>query len=153
MNDLEKFYNKALKFLSYRPRSEKEIIDKLKTKKAPEDVIKKVIKKLKEYKFVDDLEFARWWVEQRTTINLKAWRVIKFELKQKGIGEEIIQDSEIKAKDDLRIAQKLALKRMERYKNIDKKEARLKLMRYLASRGFNYDIIKQSIDEIFKKEV
>ena len=31
MDDFEKFYNSSLKFLSYRPRSEKEVRNKLKT--------------------------------------------------------------------------------------------------------------------------
>ena len=50
MGDFEKFYNKALEFLSYRPRSEKEVRDKLKTKKVELEVIDRIISKLKEKK-------------------------------------------------------------------------------------------------------
>ena len=97
MDDFEKSYNRALRFLSFRPRSEKEIKDylKLKTKnlelKTQNEIVNSIIKRLKEHKFLDDEEFARWWIEQRTKIKPRAWKVIQYELKQKGIEEETIQ--------------------------------------------------------------
>ena len=42
MDEFGKFYNKALKFLSYRPRSEHEIRDKLTRKKVPQEIIEKI---------------------------------------------------------------------------------------------------------------
>ncbi len=153
MDDFEKFYNKALKFLSYRPRSEKEIIDKLKSKKASDEVIKKVIKKLKEYKFLDDLEFVRWWIEQRTKMNPKGLRLIKIELKRKGIDDKLIEKINLKDRNDLKLVKGLVEKRIERYKKMGKWEVYPKLVRYLSSRGFSYDVIKESIDELFKKRV
>lgn len=153
MDEFEKYYNKALKFLSYRPRSEKEIIDKLRLKKAPEDIVKKVIKKLKEYKFIDDIEFAKWWIKQRTTVSLKSSRIIKQELRFKGIDRDLIDDLGKKAADDLGIVKKIISKRIRRYEKLDQKEMRVKLMRYLASKGFSYDTIKRGIDDFFKKMV
>ena len=92
MDDLEKFYKAAFRFLSFRPRSEKEVKRLLKKKKCDELTSQRIIENLKEHKFLNDEEFARWWIEQRTFIKPKAWRVIKFELKQKGIAEEIIAE-------------------------------------------------------------
>src|SRR3989344_6757140 len=95
----ERYYNLSLRFLSYRPRSEKEIIDYLKkksssvkTSEGQEKLIESIIKKLKEYKFIDDVEFAKFWIEQRTKFKHKPIRVIEYELKQKGINKEIIDD-------------------------------------------------------------
>lgn len=153
VNDFEKFYNKALRFLSYRPRSEKEIVDKLLSKKASENIVKEVIKKLKEYRFVDDLEFANAWVRSRIKTKPRAWRVIKSELKQKGISDEIIgqiYNSEL-AIDELKMAKELVKKKISKYKNLPRQEVYQKLGRFLASKGFNWDTIKGSIDEVFKK--
>jgi regulatory protein len=153
MNEFEKFYNKALKFLSYRPRSEKEVVDRLKSKKAPEEIIKKIVVKLKDYKFINDLEFANWWVEQRTKTKPRALRVIQFELKQKGISDEIIKSQFIidnSQATNKQMAQVLAQKKISKYKNLPKREIYEKLGRYLASKGFNWDTIKQSIDEALK---
>lgn len=144
--------NRALRFLSFRPRSEKEISDYLKKKKVSIIISQKVISKLKESNFLNDVEFAKWWIEQRTLIKPRAWRIIKFELKNKGISEEIIQNSESEETSDSTVAIKLAQKRFLRYKNLPRQEIYQKLGRFLISKGFDYDTVKRSIDEIFSKE-
>ena len=88
--------NRTLRFLSFRPRSEKEIADFLKKKQVDSHNAQKIIDKLKEHKFLNDEEFASWWMEQRTMIKPRAIRVIKMELKQKGISKEIIEKIEQK---------------------------------------------------------
>ncbi|MCL5114011.1 MAG: RecX family transcriptional regulator [Patescibacteria group bacterium] len=149
MDGFEKFYNKALKFLSYRPRSEQEVIKNLLRKKSPEDIIKKITAKLEEQKFLNDEEFVKWWVEQRTTFKPRSLRLIKIELKQKGISndlvEKVINDVGLTI-DDLASARKLVERKKEKWKNLSREQKFQKLSRFLASRGFSYDIIK----EIFK---
>lgn len=155
-NDFGVNLNRALRFLSFRPRSEKEIRDYLSKKKVSELVAQKILSKLKENKFLNDEEFAKWWVEQRTLVKPRAWRVIKIELKQKGIPKEIIeqltQNTEFKLQNDLEMAIKLAQKRLPRYKNLPNQEIYQKLSRYLASKGFDWETVKISIDEVFSKE-
>ncbi|MDP2649598.1 MAG: RecX family transcriptional regulator [bacterium] len=181
MNDLlfDKFYNRALRFLSFRPRSQKEIEDFLKKKSSfakvfdPEDsdrrasegqersdlqsVINAVIKKLKEQKFLNDEEFAKWWIEQRTQFKPRSLYLIKIELKQKGIGEETIElgikNQELGIAKDSELAKKLVEKKIQRYKNLPKHEIYQKMGRFLAQKGFNYETIKQSIDEILSGDV
>ena len=149
--------NRALRFLSFRPRSEKEIRDYFKIKnqkskiKIDEKIIESIIKKLKENKFINDEEFVKWWIEQRTRIKPRASRLIKFELKQKGISDELIQNSELRIKNDFEKAMVLAEKRMPRYKNEEPKKVYEKMSRFLASKSFDYDIIKQVIDQVLSK--
>jgi len=152
--DFEKFYNKCLHFLSFRPRSEKEIRDYLAKKKVSEEVSQKIIAKLKEYKFVDDFEFTKWWIEQRTRIKPKSWWTIKFELKQKGISSELIENSEIETPNDLETAKKLAEKKLRSISNKeDKQKTKEKLGRFLASKGFDWGIIRKSIDDVLSEIV
>lgn len=180
MDEFEKFYNASLRFLSYRPRSEKEIRDKLQkfkikktatteTQKKIERqnfsgsenfsasvvarealIIEAVIAKLKEQNFINDEEFVKWWVEQRTTFKPKSLRVIKLELWQKGIPKEIIDKI---ISNDLEQAKKLVKNRVARYKGLPKEEIYQKLGSFLARRGFDYDMIKQSIDEVLGEGV
>ncbi|EKD64653.1 MAG: regulatory protein RecX [uncultured bacterium] len=155
MGDFERFYNKALRFLSFRPRSEKEISDKLKTQKASPVIIEKVISKLKEQKFLNDEEFAKWWIEQRTTFKPRSLRLIKLELRQKGISKEIIESRIInqESRGDLERAKELVKKRIEKFRDLSKKEIYQKLGSYLARRGFDWETIKQAIDESLFKRV
>jgi len=155
-NDFGVNFNRALRFLSFRPRSEKEIIDYLKKKKVDSNTSQKVILKLKENNFLNDVEFTKWWVEQRTLIKPRAWRIIKIELKQKGISSEIIEElninSESEEENDLTMAIKLTQKRLPRYKNLSRQDLYQKLGKYLAYKGFDWETVKRSIDEVFSKE-
>ncbi len=69
---IDRYYNLSLRYLSYRPRSEKEVFDylMLKTKNLKleniEELVGRIITKLKKVKFLVDREFARFWVELRT---------------------------------------------------------------------------------------
>src|SRR3989344_9126843 len=147
MDEYEKFYNKTLRFLSYRPRSEKELRDKLKKKKTSGEIINKIILRLKENNFINDEEFVKWWIEQRTTFKPRSLRLIKMELKQKGIDAElidsVIQNSEFRIQNDLELAKKLIEKKKEKWRNLTREKKFQKLSRFLASKGFNYDIIKE----------
>src|SRR4051812_9407807 len=86
-------YARAVKNLARRPRSEKEVRDNLLKKKGTPEVIEKVIAKLKEQRFLNDEEFATWWIEQRTRITPRSMRLIRMELIQKGIDKETIESA------------------------------------------------------------
>lgn len=163
MSDFEDFYNSALRFLSYRPRSEKEVRERLRIRnqesgiKNLNSIIDQVIQKLKEYNFINDLEFARKWIESRMKFRPRSLRLIKLELKKKGISDETIQtiihDSKFIIHSDLEQARKLVKKRLSRYKGLDRQKTYEKLGRFLASKGFDWNTIKDSIDEVLKKGV
>ena len=161
--DFEKYYNKCLHFLSFRPRSEKELKEYLhkpsfvKKAKSPEkeeieNTITAIIEKLKEYRFLDDEQFATWWVEQRSKVKPKAKRIIAMELKQKGIEmdviEEVLESEELPSEKEK--VRKLAEKRILKYKDLPRQKIYEKMGRYLASKGFDWEIIRESIDDLIK---
>ncbi len=154
--DFEKFYDKALRFLSYRPRSEKEVRENLQKKKASDSIIQLVIKKLKEQKFLNDDEFTKWWIEQRTLVKPSGKRLIKIELKKKGIDKELIDEIfdgfENIVHDELEMARKLVERKINKYKGLDRQKIYQRLGGFLSRRGFDYDTIKKAIDEFISKE-
>jgi len=162
MDEFEKYLNSALRYLSFRPRSEKEVVDKLKEKKAPSEIIDRIVLQLKDHKFLNDEDFARWFIEQRLRFKPKGIRIIKMELKQKGINQEIIdeaianlssdEESEVPS-SDLESARKLVEKKLPKYRDLDKQIIYQKLGSFLARRGFNWDVIKKSIDDGLADEV
>jgi regulatory protein len=155
MDDFEKFYKASVRFLSFRPRSEKELRDYLVKKKCDDLISKRIIESLTRDKFLNDEEFTRWWVEQRTLLKPKAWRVIVYELKQKGISKELIesvQSSEFKIQNDAESAMKLAEKKLRTiHDRSDRWKVQEKLGRYLAGKGFDWDTIKAVIDQVLAK--
>jgi regulatory protein len=155
MDDFEKFYKASVRFLSFRPRSEKELRDYLVKKKCDDVISKRIIDSLTRDKFLNDEEFTRWWVEQRTILKPKAVRVIKYELKQKGINKDLIDsffESDENSNSDFETALKLAEKKMPRYARFDdRKVIYEKMGRFLASKGFDWDTIKAVIDQVLPK--
>lgn len=150
MDPFEFYCTKALRFLSFRPRSEKEVRDFFNKKKVDPQIIEKIINFLKEKNFINDQKFVAWWIEQRTTFKPRSLRLIKMELQQKGIADELI---EFPISNDKEQAIKLIERKIEKYKDLPKYEIYQKLGPFLARKGFNYDTIKASIDEILTKGV
>ena len=125
--DPKKQLNKALNFLSYRPRSVAEMC---------RHGLEAVVPKLIELDLLDDQKFARWWVDQRLTFRPRGNIALKSELLQKGIDREIIASVLLTKDQEVALAQKLLAK-----KKLDKPRAQ----RYLLSRGFSNDIVYQLI--------
>lgn len=153
----QKLYDKALRFLSFRPRSTFEIQAFLKKHQASVDQEKEILKKLKDLNFLNDEEFVNWWIDQRQTFKPKGLRVIKIELKQKGIAKDMVEkviggNQEKLEKLETAQAKTLAQKRATRYQNLPREEFIAKMERFLLSRGFDWDLTKTVIDELLKKE-
>lgn len=146
----ERYYNLSLRYLSYRPRSEKELIDYLKKKKVSEKNIREIIQRLRELNFINDLEFAKFWIEQRMRIKPKALKVVKYELLSKGIKreiiDEIIEETGKGKEDDFENAKKLADKKLARLVNLPPEKRKEKIMGFLQRRGFDFEIIKKVVD-------
>lgn len=153
MSDLyEKLLSSGFRFVSYRPRSEKEVRDflqkKLKTwKVAGQVTVKKVMDRLVEYGHIDDAKFAAWWIEQRGTFRPKGRRVLIQELRQKGVGGEGILESY----NELEAAKQAIARKMPDWQQLPLLERKMKLYSFLGRRGFTSSTIHRVIDEQAQK--
>jgi len=68
-DEVERAYERALYFLSYRPRSEAEVRRNLRKKNVEDRVAEVVVERLTRTGLLDDQEFARYWVESRLQFN------------------------------------------------------------------------------------
>jgi regulatory protein len=93
---------------------------------------------------IDDEKFAKWWIEQRQNFRPKAKRVLQIELRQKGVGKEIIDEvlSETEV-DEEKMAKELLAKREYKWKNLEPRVAKQKMSQYLAGKGFGWDVIER----------
>lgn len=146
-----KAYDKALKFLGYRVRSEKEIRDKLTEKEFDPKIIEETISRLKKVGQVDDEKFTLTWIKDRSAIKPEGRYLITRELKQKGISQEIIDKilkKMLPEDKEFKIAFKTASKKAKIYKNLPKQEFNQKLSAHLARRGFSWEIIKRTLNKL-----
>ncbi len=142
---LDKFYNQVLRLISNRPRSKKEIIDYLTRKQLDQVQIEIVVDKLDKHNLIDDQDFARRWIENRLLLKSASKRRLSQELRQKGIDIDIIDT----ALDQTVINDKKQLIELVEQKMSQPKfkNDKLKLMQFLARRGFNYGDIKEVLEQ------
>lgn len=141
----EVIYNKVLQFATIRPRSEKEIKFWFQRKKVYPELAERVFNRLKSLRLVDDLAFARWWVDQRLTFRPKGRRALSMELRQKGVDREIIEEA-LEVVDDKSVASTLARSHLARLTHLPPEIQRQKLSDFLARRGFSWEIIKEVVE-------
>ena len=91
-DQIEDGFQKALKYISYKPRTKSEVVKKLKENDFDEEIISIVLDMLVEKGYVNDLQFAKNWVENRSIYKPRSKKLITWELKNKQIGEEIIRE-------------------------------------------------------------
>jgi regulatory protein len=146
----EKAYQAALRYISYRQRTENEIIKKLVKLDFPSGIINDVVGDLKEKGYVDDKEFANQWIQLRSESKPSSKRFLQYELQRKGISEDKINSALEAAPDDLKQAVKLGRKNLKRYSRIDDDEFRKKIVGVLSRRAFSYSVIKEALFELLR---
>lgn len=141
-DEVEAGYQRALNFLSYRPRSEAEIERNLRKHDLGDAVIEMVLERLRDKRFVDDAQFATDWVVNRNELKPRGAYALRAELRQKGIAEPIIERA-LEGLDEVQLARSAAEKKTRQLKRFDWPEFRKKLSGYLARRGFGYEIVAE----------
>ena len=136
--------NYALNLLSKSVKTEKEIIAKLKKRGYVSEIIDSVIFKLKDYGYVNDEEFAEKYINSYS--KNKGKRLLKSELKLKGVSDAIIEDKFLSVENELETAIKIAEKYVKN-KPVDIK-TKQKCYKYLLSKGFSYDDSKTAVDKV-----
>ncbi|ANE48972.1 hypothetical protein SY83_16410 [Paenibacillus swuensis] len=136
----ESAYIQAVRFLSFSPRTVKELRMKLKEKGYEQDPTDFAIDKLKAQKYVDDKTLAKQLTEQRIYSQKKGRKLVSQELAFKGVPKEDIQSAldQVDTDRELASAMELGLKRWRGMsgETMDKKR---KLSGFLLRRGYAYD--------------
>ncbi len=157
-----RLFDACLKFLSFRPRSEREVRDYLAKKISHKEkvqfleakesrLIEGIVNKLKKLKFVNDYEFAKWWADSRIKTRPRGIILIKSELIRKGIEKEIIEKVLSKVSSQTELALKSLDKKISRWKNLNAIEFKKKAYTYLAFRGFEFETIKEAVAHLEKR--
>ena len=155
----EKLVNAAIRFFSFRPRSEKELRDFLakkltKWKISGDVLLDKVVTRMAELGYVDDRKFARWWVEQRNTFRPKGTMLLVRELYQKGVDRDIVGEVLSGSKgSEMEDAKTVIEKKLKLLNNLSRFEKKKKLYGLLGRRGFSSETIDRVVDDVVNNEV
>ena len=139
-------------FAAYKPRSEKQVRDKLKGMKYDQDKINFAIDFVSDFNLIDDNKFAISFVKDYLQRKPSSISKLKMELKIKGIDLQIIDKTLLEfgiEENELEFAIKSAEKKLKKI-NFKPKEKHKELVKtHLLREGFKYDLIKQVIEKMF----
>ncbi len=136
-------FDRCLKLLSV-PKTKKQIKDYLYGKGYTSKTVAYCLEKLEEYNYIDDEAFASLYVKSYSF--KKGKRLLEFELKSKGVSQEIInkvmEEYQFKSDDLTTLAEKFI-----KGKPKDKKTAQ-KLSAHLFSKGFSLEEINPVVKNL-----
>jgi regulatory protein len=147
----------AYRFISYKPRTLKEVSDKLKAKGFQSDLVSKVVEELKNYGFINDLEYARNFVLNKSRSKTLGELALRRELLSKGISSEIVDEVLSEREnliDEFEIALDLAQGKLKQIKSLKKRkkgrdEYKRRIYEFLLRRGFKFETINRVMREVF----
>lgn len=138
-----KAYDRALNYVTIRPRSVQEMRQYARRKQWSAEDTEAIIQKLTERNYLNDQAFARAWLQSRKLTKNYSARKLKLELKQKGVTDDIVNEVVNQESYDEQSALKALIvkkQKLARYRDDPQK-----LMQYLARQGFDYDDIKSAL--------
>jgi len=143
----------AIRYLSLKFRSEKEVAVKLENEGYDSETISKVVEELKAMGYINDSLYVQKYIFDRSKLKPRSKRMLKYELLSKGIAENIIDDALAEWQmDDYAVAENLVKRKFGKYDLYDDKTIK-KIYSFLHHRGFNYEIISRVINNITKRTV
>lgn len=148
---IENAFIRAMRLLSYRPRSEAEIRDRLRKSGQEDFVIEQVLGRMRESRLINDEVFSKEWIENRSTFRPRSQKLLQLELRQKGIPQEIITKTLEESQDDSTLALQAARKQAHRWTGLDEGGFRKKMTGFLGRRGFSYFTIREVIPVIWSE--
>ena len=138
----EEAFGTAVRYISYRPRTEQETRKRL-LKRYGNSTVEVAIAKCYKNDLLNDQKFAEMWIESRTNSRPKSAYMIKRELISKGVSKQIAEEA-IQSVDDNQNAQSAADKKIRSISHLPKDQFIRKLTGHLLRKGFSRDIVKKT---------
>lgn len=143
-------FNISVKYLSYRQRTEEEVLNYLKKRDYTQEVMFKVIDRLREVNYIDDNKYAVNYINTAMIKQNKGIDLIKKELLEKGIKEKIISTHLYlyPIKKELEFAKNIAINYFFAKKECPLNQLKNKIYTKLLIRGFSKESIKAALQNL-----
>ena len=144
---------RAGRMLALRPRTEREMRDRLTEAEFPDDVVEDTIGRLYELELLNDEEFALDWISERTSRKGIGPRVLVAELNRKGIDRSIAEAALARSGvDEEATATTQAEKLLHKVIRFPLKDQASKLQQMLMRRGFSWEATEAAVKAVLPPE-
>jgi regulatory protein len=143
--------DRAIRFLSYRDRSEKEIRDKLRTLKIDPAIVDWVIAELQAMKLIDDARFASAFAQTKMRTKPMGQYLLRRELAAKGLSDRQIQetiDQTYQEHQSSDLAMQLAVAHLKKLNNVEPLKVKKRISDLLLRRGFSWDVVSDVLENL-----
>lgn len=146
--DIELALSRARRYCAYQERCEKEVETKLKAWKVRPTIVPQVIRQLKEENYIDDERFAKVYASGRFRIKHWGRTKITYELKGKGLPENLINSAleEIDEEEYKDVLEELLLKKNREIKEEDPFTRKKKLISFALQKGYEFTAVRELVD-------
>lgn len=142
---------KTYHFATYKPRTEHQVLEFLRSKEATPEEIEAVMPWLRDFKVVDDRLYAQRFIEAARVQKPLSKAMTSQTLKRKGVPDDIIElalQEYYTSADALHAASALTGKKLRMLQPSSDKVRDDKLVRFLQYRGFSWDVIRVVIEQV-----
>lgn len=149
--DLDAVRQAALRLLERRRRTRFDLERRLRDKGCEPALIALVLDRLATVGLVDDVEYARAFLNERWGRRAAGWRRIVGELRKRGITADDIEtaratfEAERGAADEVTAARRAIVQAARRYASLEPRVRHQRLYALLVRRGFDGDVIQQAL--------
>ncbi|MGG0657321.1 recombination regulator RecX [Rummeliibacillus pycnus] len=149
-DEIQRSFNRALSFLSFKMRSEHEVHQKLKDLEFGEAVIQEALQKLKKLGFLNDESYSKALLETKKKTAKKGPRAIQKDLEKKGIDQKLQQQvlHSFSEEEQLEIALQLAEKAIRNEHRKTPSQMKQKIQEMLIRKGYSFTIVEQVFEQI-----
>lgn len=145
----EVLYQVALRLIDYRPRTRRELAERLMQKGYEPEPIRSTLERLDHAGLLDDRQYATEFVIDRSHSKPRSKRLLKMELQQRGIASETAADA-VQQLDDEVSARAAGTRALRRWQGLDRNTFERKCTDFLARRGFGYETIRAVIPDLWR---
>ena len=149
--------NRAVKLLAAKPRSVRELRERLLEKRwTDEAIVDGVLEKLKEYKYLDDEQYARDLAVSKLRQKPQGKRRLQQTMSQKKLDKEIVDEAITTAFEKLPEADlidKAIQKRLRLKGHPETRDDKKKFYDFLLRQGFSFDLISSRMRDIANIEI
>lgn len=143
--EYDKYKTKILKYLLYKKRTEKEVIQKF-SDVVPYDMLEEIIGELKENGYIDDKNYIKRAVNEFISLKNMSLKELEYKLYSKGLEKDLIENYFSENRDEL---EDFEIKSAQNI--IIKKQGTMEadqIIEFLRKKGYKIDNIKQALSEV-----
>ena len=147
-----------LRRLTDQPRSRAELAGFLAKKHVPADIAEQVLDRFEEVGLIDDVDFARSWVQSRQRSRGVASKVLAMELRRKGVDAETAREvlAELDPDVERQNAHRLVQKKLRSMRGLDSTTQIRRLTGMLARKGYApqvaFDVVRAELEAVEMQE-